>query len=67
MGDLSVTLLDADSQQVLAAAPMEDDDTVWHFWRFAVPSSTRRLRIKAVDEGQGWGEWVALANPAECK
>lgn len=64
---LSVTLADADSNEVLAAAPMEDDDTRWNFWRVPVPPSTHRLRMTAADKGLGWGEWVAIANPAECR
>lgn len=67
VGGLSVALIDSDSGQVLATAPMQNEDTIWHYWRVAVPSSTRHLQIKAADHGQDWGEWVAVAGPAECK
>jgi hypothetical protein len=63
---LSVNLMDADSNQPIASAPMVDDDTVWNFWRVPIPTASRHLRLQAVDAGMGWGEWVAIANPAEC-
>ena len=63
----SVEVQDADSGEMVARAPMQNDVWVWSFWRFSLPDATKHVRIVGRDEGNAWGEWVALADPAECR
>jgi hypothetical protein len=65
--DLSEILLDADTHQTIAAVPLEGFDTSWHFWQVKIPAGIRHLQIRAEDGGQGWGEWLAIAEPRTCK
>lgn len=64
---LSVDLLDADTNQVVASSQFKNGPTTWTFWRMTPPAETKRLRIVAEDQGKDWGEWLAVANPNECK
>jgi len=66
-GGLSVELIDADTGQSIAAAPMQDGDTRWEYWRAAVPASVQHLRVDARDAGKDWGEWVGTAAPLTCR
>lgn len=66
-GGLSVTVMDADTAQPVAKAPMQDGDTRWEYWRVPVPATVRHLRVVASDKGKAWGEWVATANPLTCR
>ncbi len=65
--DLSVELLDSDTGRVIEKMPMQDEDVQWEFWRVPIPAGTRRLRLLARDEGQSFGQWLAVAAPAECR
>jgi hypothetical protein len=64
---LAVTLLDGDLNAVIAEAPMLDSSQSWNFWRIPVPENVHRLRITASDEGRGWGQWVAVSDPTQCR
>jgi hypothetical protein len=64
---LSVTVTDVNSGDVLATAPMQDGMTDWNFWRVQITGATKRIQVNASDTGIGWGEWVALTDPANCR
>jgi hypothetical protein len=64
---LSVELLDGDTGRVIEKMPMQDEDVQWEFWRVPVPGGTRRLRLLARDQGKAFGQWLAVATPAECR
>jgi len=64
---LSVEITDADTNSVLAGAPMQDVDIHWRFWRFPVAPTAKHLRITAEDHGQNWGQWLAIGQPSECR
>ncbi|HEX4750631.1 MAG TPA: hypothetical protein VH302_13890, partial [Bryobacteraceae bacterium] len=64
---LSVTVTDADSDEVIATAPMQDGMEDWNFWRIPIPAASKRVRVNASDTGIGWGQWVALTDPATCR
>lgn len=65
--DLSETLVDADTGQVIASVPLESGNTNWHYWTVLIPSGVRNLRLQAEDNGQGWGEWLVIGEPRSCK
>jgi hypothetical protein len=64
---LSVEISDADTNSVLALAPMRDADIHWRFWRFPLSPAAKHLRITAEDHGQNWGQWLAIGQPSECR
>jgi hypothetical protein len=64
---LSLEIIDADTNRVLEAAPMQDADIHWRFWRFSVAPTAKRLRISAEDQGQDSGQWLAVGQPTECR
>jgi hypothetical protein len=63
---LSVELLDTEQGTSFGRAPMQDRDVQWEFWRIPVPESVMRFRIVARDQGQGLGQWLAIAQPELC-
>jgi len=66
-GGLSVDLMNADTGQAVATAPMQDGDTHWEYWRVPISSTVQHLRVTARDAGKDWGQWVATANPLTCR
>jgi hypothetical protein len=64
---LSLEIIDADTNRVLEAAPMQDADIHWRFWSFSVVPTAKRLRISAEDQGQDSGQWLAVGQPSECR
>jgi hypothetical protein len=64
---LSVELLDGDTNTVIEKMPMQDEDVQWEFWRVPIVGQARRLRLLARDQGKGFGQWLAVAAPAECR
>jgi hypothetical protein len=63
----SAELIDADSAKVLAELPFRAHDPLWTLWRVPLPSSAKRLRFLAVDNGKDWGQWLAVSAPLQCK
>lgn len=66
-GGLSTSLMDSDTNQILASVPFQNTAKQWVFWRLPFPPSVRHLRIVAEDKGKDWGEWLAIGNPSQCK
>lgn len=66
VGGLAAKLMDAQTGEVLAEAPLRDQDTKWSYWRLSLPGTSRRVKIVARDEGMKWGQWLAIAAPSEC-
>ncbi len=64
---LSLELLNDDTGKVIETIPMQDEDVQWEFWRIPIPEETSRLRLLARDQGTGFGQWLAVASPAECR
>jgi hypothetical protein len=64
---LSVEIIDADTNRVLEAAPMQDADIHWRFWQFSLTPTIKRLRISAEDQGQELEQWLAIGQPSECR
>jgi hypothetical protein len=63
---LSAEILDADKNEVIATAPLQNGSRGWAFWRISIPASVKHLRVSAKDGGTNWGEWLAIATPREC-
>lgn len=63
----SVEIHDADNDRVILRAPMQDMDQQWEFWRFSISASVKRIQIVARDEGEEWGEWLAIADARACR
>ncbi|MBV9302304.1 MAG: hypothetical protein JOY62_18115 [Acidobacteriaceae bacterium] len=64
---LSVRILNADTNEAIAIAPLQNQDWRWRFWRFPVDQQIRHLRVSAQDQGSGWGQWVAIGQPSQCQ
>ena len=64
---VSAQLLDADSGSVLANLPFRDRDPRWTVYRIKLSDNTKHLRFVATATGRGWGEWMAVSTPVECK
>lgn len=64
---LSLQIFDADTNKVIALAPLQDGDTAWEFWRIPIKPAVTHLRVIGDDEGRGWGQWLAVAGPSECR
>ena len=65
--DLYASLVDADTNQILATVPMEGAGTQWRYWRVKLESGVSRFRVEAADHGVHWGEWLAVGVPSECR
>jgi hypothetical protein len=61
--ELSVALMDADKNSVLASLPLNGWDLSWRYWMLDIPASVKHLQIVAKDGGKGWGEWLAIGQP----
>lgn len=66
-GGLSVELIDSDTGQAIVSAPMQNGDTRWEYWRVPLSPSVHHLRVVARDQGDSWGEWLAVATPLTCR
>ncbi len=64
---LSAEVVDSATGDSVAYAPLQDADTGWRFWRIRIKPGVRRVRIAANDSGSGWGQWLAVGQPALCK
>ncbi len=67
IGGQSVELMDADNNQIVGRAPMQEGQLLWEFWRFAFPPSVKHVRVVANDQGVGWGQWTAISDPVACR
>lgn len=47
--------------------PLRTDETEWKFWRIPLQSQAAQVQITGEDNGKGWGQWLALASPRDCK
>jgi hypothetical protein len=65
--DLYASLVDVDTNQILATVPMEGAGTQWRYWRVKLDSGVSRFRVEAADHGVHWGEWLAVGVPSECR
>ena len=62
-----IRITDADSHSVIREIhPLKTED-VWRFHVIRLPAGTQRVAIEAADEGDGWGEWHAIAGPRMLK
>ena len=66
-GGLSVEVIDAETGQSIASAPIQDGDTRWEFWRVPIFPAVHNLHVVARDNGKEWGEWLAIASPLTCR
>ncbi len=64
---LSLKLVDAETGALIASAPLMDRDLAWRFWQVNVGPGAKHLQIIARDDGRGWGEWLTVGEPHECK
>ncbi len=62
----SVRLIEAGSGKTVAAIPLGKTDGIWQYWSVDV-SGTPKLRIIAEDQGNQWGQWVAVGEPHWCR
>jgi hypothetical protein len=64
---LSVSIKDADTQKVAAVIPMLDFETQWLYWRVMLDRAIKHVQIIAENRGQRPYQWLALADPAQCR
>ena len=64
---LSVGIVDADTDRVVASIPLQSSPQQWNFWRMPLGSEVKNLRVAAEDNGKEWNEWLALGNPRQCQ
>jgi len=64
---LSVEIINAETAQTVAAAPMQDYVKWWSYWRFHAGSNVQKVRVSVQDHGSGWGQWIAIGQPYECR
>ncbi len=64
---LSVSLINDHTGQSFATVPMQERSRWWTFWRIPIPPEVDRVRMLAQDRGSGWGQWLAIATPHECR
>jgi hypothetical protein len=64
---LSAQITDADTGRALRFMPMQSNVSQWLYWRVSLNSTTKHVRVTAEDEGRGWGQWLAIAQPVECR
>ncbi len=64
---LSVDVVDADTGQAIASAPMQDGESQWQYWRVPIAATVKHARLIAQDQGSGWGQWLAIGEPRECR
>ncbi len=63
---LAAEIGNADTGQLLVSVPMQNGDVAWEFWKISFDKSSRRLRVTIQDQGSGWGQWLAVAQPSAC-
>ncbi len=63
---ISLAVLDAKTKQMIASVPMRTSDVEWRFWKITSKASSG-FEISAADNGNGWGQWIAFAQPHACK
>ena len=64
---LSVEIINASTGRQIGAAPLQNDTAWWAFWQFRFDPGIKTIRISAQDHGSGWGQWLAIAQPHECR
>jgi hypothetical protein len=64
---LSERVINADTKETIASAPLIGTETIWSFWGVDLPPSVQRLQIVAEDNGRGWGQWLTIGEPYLCK
>jgi hypothetical protein len=63
----SVELQDSDTGKTLAMIPLDRLNDSWRFWAVELNwSEVKQIRITATDNGQAWGQWVAVGQPRWC-
>jgi len=63
---LAIRLVDTATGEVLQQLePVPASEREWGVWRVQLPpdAALRQLTIVAVDQGKGWGNWLAVAVP----
>lgn len=63
----SVEVRDGDTGEVFERVPMYSGDLQWEFWRVSVPASIQHLQITAESQGESQDQWLAIADPTECR
>ena len=62
---LSEEVVDADTRQTILWVPL-GLGTTWQYLRLETTAS-RRLKVVARDNGRGWGQWLAVGTPSQCR
>jgi hypothetical protein len=64
----SAEVRDAETDQVIAKIPVAQQKEKWTYWLVPLKqSNVNQLEITAADEGDGWGQWIGVAEPHTCK
>jgi hypothetical protein len=64
---LSERVINADTSETIASAPMIGSDAIWTFWEVDLPPNAGQLQIAAEDSGRGSGQWLTIGGPYLCK
>lgn len=64
---LSVKVVNAKTNELIATPPLQGAGTQWRLWRIALAPDVAEFQIQAEDQGRSWGEWLAVGNPAQCR
>jgi hypothetical protein len=60
---LSIAVIDSRSGDVVAQLSPPPILAKWRAWKIPLPKHNMRLEIVAQDQGEEWGEWLALGMP----
>lgn len=64
---LSAEITDAGTNQPVGKIPMQNGETQWKLWRVPIDSKVSSVKILGRDAGRGWGQWLAIGDPLQCR
>ncbi len=65
--DLRIQILNAADSRPLETIPLKAGETGWKFWQIPLDPRVAQVRVVADDNGAGWGQWIAVASPSQCR
>jgi hypothetical protein len=64
---ISIVVADASANKAIVRIPMRNGEAQWCYWRVALDPRIERLQIIAEDHGRSSDQWLAVADPAQCR
>lgn len=66
-GGQSVRLVAADNEEDLGSVRLDEETGSWRYWAVYFSREIPSIRIVASDQGDQWGQWVAVGDPHSCR